>query len=55
MFLQVFKLGISSMAPLEARSLLCEEHHMSNIYFMVFMIVISYFYMTFSQFIGYLS
>ena len=28
---------------------------MSNIYFMVFMMVVSYFYMTFSQFIGYLS
>ena len=28
---------------------------MSNIYFKIFMMVVSYFYMTFSQFLGYLS
>ena len=29
--------------------------YMSNIYFMIFMMVVSYFYMTFSQFLGYFS
>ena len=28
---------------------------MSNIYFIIFMMVVSYFYMTFSQFLGYFS
>ena len=40
-----------------ARVFLSEVHHihMSNIYFMIFMMVVSYFYITFSQFLGYVS
>ena len=37
---------------LEAQAFLSETHHMSNIYFMM---VVFYFYMTFSQFLGYFS
>ena len=34
---------------------LSEVHFMSNIYFMILMMVVSYFYVTFSQFLGYFS
>ena len=40
---------------LEAWAFLSEVHHMSNIYFMIFMMVVSYFYMIFSQYLGYFS
>ena len=33
---------------LETRAFLSEGHHMSNIYFMIFMMVVSYFYLIFS-------
>ena len=37
------------------RFFLSEVHFMSNIYFMTLMMVVSYFYVTFSQFLGYFS
>ena len=47
--------GLEVQGTLEARAFLSEVHHMSNMYFMIFMMVVSYFYMTFSQFLGYFS
>ena len=47
--------GLEALGALEEWAFLSEVHHMSNIYFMVFMMVVSCFYMTFSQFLGYFS
>ena len=47
--------GLEAQGALEARVFLCEDHHMLNIYFTVFMMVVSYFDMIFSQFLGYFS
>ena len=47
--------GTKAFCGVEARAFLNEAHHMSNIYFMIFMMVVSYFYMNFSQFIDYFS
>ena len=43
--------GTKASWGLEAQVFLSETHHMSNIYFVILMMVVSYFYMTFSQFL----
>ena len=43
--------SLEAQGALKARVFLSEAHHMSNIYFMILMMVVSYFYITFSQFL----
>ena len=47
--------GLEAQDAFEARAFLSETHHMLNIYFMIFMLVVFYFYMTFLQFLDYFS
>ena len=44
-----------SLGALRHRFFLSEAHHMSNIYFMIFMMIVSYFSMTYLEFLGYFS
>ena len=39
--------GLEAQDALETQVFLSEAHHMSNIYFMILMVVVSYFYTTF--------
>ena len=39
--------GLEEQEAVEARVFLSEAYHMSNIYFMILMMVVSYFYITF--------
>ena len=41
--------GLEAQDTLKARVFLSEAPHMSNIYFTILMMVVSYFYLTFSQ------
>ena len=46
-------MGLEMPDALEIRAFLSEAHRMSNTYFKVFLIVVSHFYMTFSQFLSF--